>query len=473
MLAQLALLKPELIVFSGSILALMGSAFADAKKFKILLWAFLALIFMAFFFQAQNFNFTNDLLNGALLYDKLASYAKMLILFAVIFCTFLSFGILKTKHFEETKFEYLALIALSCLGMMFMVSSKNLMAFYVSLELQSLALYILIALKRDDSTATEGALKYLVLGAIGTGIILYGISLLYGVSGSFDYVTIANALNNENTKLISVISMTLLISGVAFKLSAVPFHMWTPDVYQASPTPITVFLATAPKVAAFVVLIRFLDVLFLNLTEDFLPIIVLLSGMSVVFGAIVAISQTNVKRLLAYSTIGHVGYVFLGLLAGKDGYASVLSYMTVYVFMNLGIFACLIGVKKNNQSLENLSDFAGLYKKSPFAAVLIAILVFSLAGVPPFAGFIVKLQVFMSAIKAGWVGVSVVAALASVVAAYYYLRIIKVMFFDEPNDEQKIEFEFGTKVVAIFMSGIIVFYIFNPRFFLSIAEAIF
>ena len=331
-------------------------------------------------------------------------------------------------------FEYPVLILLATLGMLMMASANDLISLYLGLELQSLALYVVAAFKRDDVKSSEAGLKYFVLGALSSGMLLYGASLLYGITGSTGYAAIAAAATAEgigaNIGLIA--GLVFVLVGLAFKVSAVPFHMWTPDVYEGAPTPVTAFFAAAPKIAAMALLIRFTQGALPGASAQWQQIIIFLAIASMVLGAFAAIGQTNIKRLLAYSSIGHVGFALVGLAANNaEGTAGILIYLAIYVLMTLGAFACVLSMRRASGNVEEIGELAGLAKTDLRMASIMAVLMFSLAGIPPLAGFWAKWYAFLPAIKAGLYPLAVIGVIASVVGAYYYLRIVKIMFFDE------------------------------------------
>jgi NADH-quinone oxidoreductase subunit N len=331
------------------------------------------------------------------------------------------------------RFEFPILISLAALGMMIMVSANSLIALYLGLELQSLSIYVIAAFNRDSARSSEAGLKYFVLGALSSGLLLYGSSLVYGFTGSVDFHVIAKAIGDHNSSIGLIFGLVFVLAALAFKISAVPFHMWTPDVYEGAPTPVTAFMAGAPKVAAMALTLRVLFTAFPGITPEWKQIVVFISIASMILGAFAAIGQTNIKRLMAYSSIGHMGYLLVGVAAGtSDGIRGVLIYLTIYVVMNAGVFCCILAMRRADGQVETIEDLAGLSRSQPMVAFLMAMLMFSLAGIPPLAGFFAKFYVFIAAIKAGLYGLSVIGVLASVVGAYYYLRIVKVMYFDEP-----------------------------------------
>jgi NADH-quinone oxidoreductase subunit N len=329
-------------------------------------------------------------------------------------------------------FEFPVLILLSTLGILMLISANDFIALYLGFELMSLALYVIAAYRRHDLRATEAGLKYFVLGALSSGMMLYGISLIYGYSGSVAFSAVANAIH-DHASIGVLFGLVFALVGLAFKISVVPFHMWTPDVYEGVPTPVTTFFATAPKIAAMAVLVRVVITAFPGIANDWRQILTFVSIASMVLGAFAAIGQRNFKRLMAYSAIGHMGYALVGLAAGTvEGVQSVIIYMAIYVVMTLGTFAAILSMRRNGHAIETMADLAGLARTDPTMAFFLAAMMFSLAGVPPLAGFFAKFYVFAAAIKAGLYGLSVIGVLASCVAAYYYLRIVKLMYFDEP-----------------------------------------
>jgi len=337
------------------------------------------------------------------------------------------------KDHKIARFEYPVLILLATLGMLIMISSNNLMTLYVGLELQSLSLYVLAAMNRDRTRSTEAGLKYFVLGALSSGMLLYGVSLIYGFAGTTDFDHLAQTLKASDSPAIGIIiGMVFLLAGLAFKISAVPFHMWTPDVYEGSPTPVTAFFAAAPKVAALALMVRATVGAFPGLVAEWQQVLIFMSVASMLVGAFVALVQTNIKRLLAYSSIGHVGYALVGLATGMQvGIEALLIYLAIYLTMTLGTFAAVLTMRRSEGSVENISDLAGLSTTNLPMAIAIATFMFSLAGIPLLAGFWGKWYVFLAAVNAGLWPLALIGLVTSVVSAYYYLRIVKVMFFDE------------------------------------------
>src|SRR6201994_2440432 len=350
-------------------------------------------------------------------------------------------------------FEFPVLILISTLGMLMLISAGDFIALYLGLELMSLALYVIAAYRRHDLRATEAGLKYFVLGALPSGMLLYGISLIYGYSGSVAFSAVANAVH-DHASLGVLFGLVFVLVGLAFKISVVPFHMWTPDVYEGAPTPVTTFFASAPKIAAMAVLVRVVLTAFPGIADDWRQILTFVSIASMVLGAFAAIGQRNFKRLMAYSSIGHMGYALVGLAAGTpEGAQGVLVYLAIYVAMTLGSFAIILAMKRNGHAVEQISDFAGLSRTNPLLAFFFAMFLFSLAGVPPLAGFFGKFYVFVAAIHANLFTLAVVGVLCSVVGAFYYLSIVKVMYFDEPLaqlDPMRVELRTVLAVTGLF-----------------------
>ena len=370
---------------------------------------------------------------GAFVADTFGRVMKVLALFGSAVAIALSVHFMKRDGSQ--RFEYPVLILLATTGMMMMISANSLIALYMGLELQSLALYVLAAFNRNSARASEAGLKYFVLGALSSGMLLYGASLVYGFTGSVGFPQIAAALQSEGAGVGLIFGLVFIIAGLAFKVSAVPFHMWTPDVYEGSPTPVTAFFAAAPKVAAMALLVRVMVTPFAGVVPDWQQVLVFVSIASMVLGAFAAIGQSNIKRLLAYSSIGHMGFALVGLAAGTvEGVQGVVVYMMIYMIMTLGVFACVIAMRRQGNNVEEISDLAGLARTNKGLAFVIAMLMFSLAGIPPLAGFFGKYFVFLAAVKAGLYTLAIIGVVASVVGAYYYLRIVKIIYFDEPAE---------------------------------------
>ena len=397
---------------------------------------------------------------GAFVNDTFARSMKSLALLGSLLALLLA-----DRHFHErenmAKFEYPVLIIMASIGMMLMISANNLISLYMGLELQSLSLYVVAAIDRDNAKSSEAGLKYFVLGALSSGMLLYGASLVYGFTGTTEFIGIAQALQVSGSSLGIIFGIVFIIAGLAFKVSAVPFHMWTPDVYEGAPTPVTAFFAAAPKVAAIALFTRVMVGPFGAIAHDWQQIVITISLLSMVLGAFAAIGQTNIKRLLAYSSIGHMGYALVGLAAGsEEGVRGVVIYMLIYVVTTVGVFACVMSMRRKGQNVETIADLAGLGKANKAMAFVLSMLMFSLAGIPPLAGFFGKLFVFLAAVKAGLYLLAVLGVLASVVGAYYYLRIIKIIYFDDPApafDTPDPEIKWTAYAAAAFALAFIVF----------------
>jgi NADH-quinone oxidoreductase subunit N len=362
-------------------------------------------------------------------------------------------------------------VLLASTGMMMMISANDLISLYVGLELQSLALYVVAAFNRDSSRSAEAGLKYFVLGALSSGMLLYGASLVYGFTGSTDFTTISAAVQPSGENIGLIFGLVFLMAGFAFKISAVPFHMWTPDVYEGAPTPVTAFFAAAPKLAAMALTVRVLITAFPAVTFQWQQIVTFLAIASMALGSFAAIGQTNIKRLMAYSSIGHMGYALVGLAAGTaEGVQGVIIYLAIYLAMTLGTFACILAMRRHGRMVEDIDQLAGLSNTSPMMAFLLAMLLFSLAGIPPLAGFFAKFYVFLAAINAGLYALAVIGVLLSVVGAYYYLRIVKIMYFDAPVE--RFEPMPGLLAAVLGASGLfILFYFVYPAPLVNVAEA--
>jgi len=431
-LPALAPAYPELWLALSAMALLMFGVFRGDGSTRTVSWLAVLALLIAVALVAMQPAGSVLTFGGLFVSDGFGRFAKVLILLGSAFSIILSLGYNRYERME--RFEYPVLILLASTGMLMMVSANDLIALYLGLELQSLSLYVLAAFKRDSGRATEAGLKYFVLGALSSGMLLYGASMIYGFAGSTNFAQIATALNGQ-ASIGLVVGIVFLSAGLAFKVSAVPFHMWTPDVYEGAPTPVTAFFAVAPKVAAMALFVRAILTPFGDIAHEWQQIIIVVSALSMLLGAFAAIAQTNIKRLMAYSSIGHVGYALIGLAAGtEEGVRGILIYLAIYLAMNVGTFACILCMRQKDQMVEGVSDLAGLAKTHPGMALLLAGFMFSLAGVPPLAGFFGKFYIFMSAINAGLYTLAVIGVLSSVVGAYYYLRIVKIMYFDEASE---------------------------------------
>ena len=409
------------------------------------------------------------LFNGSIVIDYLASFMKIITLLSAFLVLVVSSNYLRLL--KIFKIEYPILILSSVLGMMIMISSNDLIVFYMGLELQSLALYVLATFDRDKIKSSEAGLKYFVLSALSSGLLLYGCSLIYGFSGSTNFNEIANQLNSNEYAL--TFGIVFILVGLAFKISAVPFHMWAPDVYEGSPTSVTLFFTMVPKIAALTVFIRFLYVPFLNLIEQWQMILIFLSIASMLFGAIAAIGQKNLKRLVAYSSIGHVGYALAGLATGSnEGIQSSVIYIIIYILMNLGLFCCLLMMKRNNEYYENIDDLSGLSKNHPLLALSLLIILFSLAGIPPLAGFFAKFYIFKTVVEQSMYFLAIVGLLSTVIAAFYYLRLIKIMYFDKEKEKYDTDHSLWLKFSLSVSTLLILIYFIFPSQLIEVVSKI-
>jgi len=430
---SLAPVYPEMLLAVGALaLLLVGVLMKRERSVTITYMAIVLLVAAA---ALLIFNPVDGaMFNGSFVMDAFARYMKLLVVGGSAFALLLALP--SAQQDGIAKFEYPVLVLLASVGMMMMVSSNDLMTLYVGIELQSLALYVLAAMKRDSAKATEAGLKYFVLGALSSGMLLYGASLLYGFTGHTQLNLIADAVSSGGRSIGLVFGLVFLLAGIAFKISAVPFHMWTPDVYEGAPTPVTALFATAPKVAAMALLVRVVTDSFQPISTDWQQIVIFLSIASMVLASFAAIGQKSLKRLIAYSSIGHVGFALVGLSSGtQGGVEGVAVYMAIYIAMTIAFFAGMLSIKTDKGFVENISDLAGLAQKRPFVAAIMAIVMFSLIGLPPLAGFFAKWQVFLAAIDSKLFVLAVIGMLASAVSAFYYLRVIKTMYFDEPTEE--------------------------------------
>ena len=435
MMSSLVYIIPELLLTLGSLFLLMYGAFN--RTLSIVKSANITgiILLIALGMTLTSVHDTNLLFSGQLITDSFSQYLKIAILCSAALVLIGTRSSLYPDHIHQI--EYCVLVMLSVIGMMIMVSANSYLTLFVGLELQSLSLYIMTALKRDDSRASEAGIKYFVLGALSTGLLLFGISFLYGATGSLLFNDTANMLAKDGVSLSISIGMVFVIAGLLFKISSVPFHMWTPDVYQGTPTSITTFLATVPKIAAFALVCRVMVTSFGDAHQFWSQILMVLSILSMIVGSFAALNQTNIKRLLAYSTIANGGYALIGLVAGgQSGIEAVLIYVILYIAAMLAIFACLANLNRRGYICEEISDLAGINKLFPSTAFVLAFMLFSMAGVPPLAGFLGKLYIFNEAIKASQITLAILGVLTSVVSAGYYLWVVKVIMMD-PLDESK------------------------------------
>jgi NADH-quinone oxidoreductase subunit N len=438
LIATYWLLAPEIALVCGAMALLMLGVFQGEgeREAERVAWLAIVVIGVALWLLLSQPQGRQLLFDGGFIVDDFARFMKVLTLVGSAGALLLSFDYMRETR--SLKFEYAVLVLLASAGMMMMISANDLIALYLGLELQSLALYVVAAIRRDDVRSSEAGLKYFVLGALSSGMLLYGASLIYGYTGSTGFAAIAAASKAagaaQNIGLI--IGLVFLLVGIAFKISAVPFHMWTPDVYEGAPTPVTNFLASAPKVAAVALFMRVSLGAFAGVAPQWQQVMTALAIASMGLGAFAAIGQRNFKRLLAYSAIGNIGYMLIGLAAASpEGARGVIIYMVVYVAMTLGAFACVLSMRRAGGMVEDIDELAGLAQTNLGMATVLGVLMFSLAGIPPLAGFFAKFYVFIAAVKEGLWPLAIFGVLASVVGAYYYVRIVKIMFFDDPKEK--------------------------------------
>jgi NADH-quinone oxidoreductase subunit N len=425
---------PELLLAVGSMALLMLGVFLRGDRVRAISWLAVLVLVVIMVAVIETPIGDGHAFGSLFIVDRFAQFMKLLTLGATALSILLSLDYVERENMA--RFEFPVLMLFATVGMLMMISANDLMTLYLGLELQSLALYVVAAFQRDSLRSTEAGLKYFVLGALSSGMLLYGASMIYGFAGTTGFDGLAAALTDPAGASIGlVIGLVFVIAGLAFKVSAVPFHMWTPDVYEGAPTPVTAFFSAAPKVAAVALLVRVMVGPFGDLMADWRQIIIFVSIASMVLGAVAGINQRNIKRLMAYSSIANIGYALVGLAAGTpDGIRGLLIYMAIYVFMTIGSFACILLMRRDGRMLEEITDLAGVSRSNPLLAAALALFMFSLAGIPPLAGFFGKLYVFLPAISQGLYTLAVIGVLSSVIGAYYYLRIIKVMYFDELSE---------------------------------------
>jgi NADH-quinone oxidoreductase subunit N len=465
---QFAVALPELTLAVGAMVLLLAGVATRKELAELILWLAVLVLALAGFFVLRGSG-TTTLFGDSFIVDPFARVMKLLTLTGAAVTLIMSIDFWRGEG--RLKFEFPVLVLLATTGMLMMISANDLIALYVGLELQSLALYVVAAFDRRSARSSEAGIKYFVLGALSSGMLLYGASLIYGFTGSTLFTDIAASVQPSGTNLGLIFGLVFLITGLAFKISAVPFHMWTPDVYEGAPTPVTAFFAAAPKLAAMALTVRTLFAAFPSVTPEWQQIVTFLAIASMALGAFAAIGQRNIKRLMAYSSIGHMGYALVGLAAGTaEGVQGVIIYLAIYLAMTLGTFACILAMRRNGRMVEDIDQLAGLSITSPMMAFLLAMLLFSLAGIPPLAGFFAKFYVFLAAINAGLYALAVIGVLLSVVGAYYYLRIVKIMYFDAPAER----FEPMPGLLAAVLGGsglFILFYFVYPAPLVTVAEA--
>ena len=425
----LKFLIPEIFLSLSTFTLLMLGVFLK-KSFEIVYRLSILVIFLLLLILLTGDKENTKVFNESFLIDEFSLYSKFLILISTFFILLISKRYI--ADIKNDKFEYPIIILLSILGMFIMVSSNDLILFYLGLELQSLSLYILASIDRDNIKSSEAGIKYFVLSALSSGLLLYGCSLIYGFSGSTNFEQIAIVSKDFNAG--TIFGMVFILVGLAFKISAVPFHMWTPDVYQGSPTSVTSFFSVVPKIAGISIFIKFMYSPFQGLITEWQYILVFMSIASMILGAVAAMSQSNIKRLMAYSSIGHIGYAIAGIAAGSEnGFKSTLVYISIYVVMNIGAFSCILLMKRSGKYIEDIDELSGVSKNHPLLSLGLMIILFSLAGIPPLAGFFAKFYVFMAVIESQMYTLAIIGLVTTVLSAFYYIRIIKIMYFDEPK----------------------------------------
>ena len=474
--SELLFALPELFLLSAIAIILLFDLFiSDRLKHITYYLSQLALLLTGFL----AFNLIGEsaiIFSGTIVLDTLGSTFKVFILgFAIIALAY-------TRHYLKVhdllRNEYFILALMSILGMLIMVSGHSLLTLYLGLEIMSLSLYALIATARDRTAAIEAALKYFVLGAIASGLLLYGMSMIYGISGSLNIAQISNfasaaTLGSQQTLILNF-GLVFLVIGVAFKLGAVPFHMWVPDVYQGSPTSVTMFLSSVPKIAAVAILIRLLIDGLGSLQHYWSDLFMILAILSIAIGSLVALNQTNIKRMLAYSTISHIGFVLLGFVTGVvDGYGAAVFYVLTYILMSLAAFGVIIALNKNGFEADQIADFQGLSKSSPWLALIMLVVMLSMAGVPPFIGFYSKLFILQQVVAEGYVILAVLAVIFAVISAYYYLQIIKTMYFSDKDKSIVIYAPLDMKVL-LSINGILILLVgLMPSFWMELSVSLF
>ena len=459
---------PEIFLSLGILVALLVGVFFK-KSYNLVTKIIYGIIISLILIILSSFNESFKLFFDSFISNSFTNFFKILILIGTFFILLITQNYI--KDIKINYFEYPIVLLLSVLGMFIMISANDLILFYLGLELQSLALYILAALDRDNLKSNESGLKYFILSALASGLLLYGCSLLYGFTGSTNFDVINLKTNIENVG--AIFAMVFILVGLAFKISAVPFHMWTPDVYEGSPSSVTSFFAVIPKIAGIAVFIRFIQIPFGQLIEHWQTILIFISLASMILGAVAAIGQTNIKRLIAYSSIGHMGYALAGISTGSTtGYNSSIVYITVYVVMNLGIFSCIFLMKRDGKYCETINDLTGISKHHPILSISLLIILFSLAGIPPLAGFFAKFYIFMSVIESKMYALAIIGLLSTVISAFYYLRIIKTIYFDEtdkPFDEIK---NLSISITLFLSSFILISFFIYPSFLNNVVKSL-
>jgi NADH-quinone oxidoreductase subunit N len=460
---DIATLSPELFLAVAGMALLLKGAFCGQKAAKMIGWAAVGCFLIAAVLLGRLDWTHGPVMNGMFTLDRFGGFMAMLSLLIMAANVTLAIRSLEQDRLIST--EYFVLNVFAALGIIMMISASNMLSLYLSLELQSLSIYVLAAIRKNNTQSSEAGLKYFILGALASGMLLFGISLVYGFSGSIDFAGIDAAMRASATHTMPmIVGLVFILAGIAFKVSAVPFHMWTPDVYVGAPTTVTTLMATVPKIGAIAMMMRMLFGPFGSIVNEWQQIVWFLSAASMIWSSFAALNQTNIKRLMAYSSIGNMGYALVGIAAAtKDGAGSVLIYMAIYVVMTMGVFAVIQSMRRDGLAVENISDLAGLSRTRPGRAYAMAILMFSLSGVPPMAGFFGKLVVFQAATGAGLYWLAVIGVVMSVVATYYYLKIVKVMFFDEAAPAFDATRSVGNRIVLAVSVALVLLFVISPN----------
>jgi NADH-quinone oxidoreductase subunit N len=462
------LFLPEIFLTMSILLTLMIGVFFK-NSYTLVTSIVYGIIITLLLIILNSFNESFKLFADSFVSNSFTNFFKILILIGTFFILIITQNYI--KEIKINYFEYSLVILLSILGMFIMISSNDLILFYLGLELQSLSLYILASLDRDNLKSNEAGLKYFILSSLASGLLLYGCSILYGFSGSTNFEVISLNTNIENIG--TVFAMVFILVGLAFKVSAVPFHMWTPDVYEGAPTSVTSFFAVVPKIAGIAVFIRFMQIPFSEILDQWQPILIFISLASMILGAVAAIGQSNIKRLIAYSSIGHIGFALAGISTGTvSGYSSSITYISIYVVMNLGMFACIFLMRREGKYCENLNDLSGISKHHPILSISLLIILFSLAGIPPLAGFFAKFYIFIAVIESRMYTLAIIGLLSTVISAFYYLRIIKIIYFEDVNKSfDKIK-NLGISTTLFLSSLILISFFIYPSFLNNIVKTL-
>jgi NADH-quinone oxidoreductase subunit N len=460
---NIELYLPEIIIFLGSLLCIVIGAFSNKRKYnKVYIFSFVTLLISSCFILFSDVSLKES--SNIFANTSFTNAVKLFVIGISIAILYVSHGYIKNNKLNL--FEYPILLLFAVLGMLLMVSANDLLLLYVSIELQSLSLYVLVALNRDSLKSSEAALKYFILGSIASAIILYGISMTYSITGSTNYNVISNFVFNQNNYLLSSFGLILILSGLAFKLSAAPFHMWTPDVYEGAPSSVTTILITLPKIVVLVALIKLLNKPFFFFESLWQQIIITITILSIAIGSIAALRQENIKRLFAYGTIANIGYVLIGVISNSEqGLSSAILYLVIYTLASLGIFSFIMMLRRENTQILNLNALAGFSQSNSLAAVCMIVLLLSMAGIPPFAGFFAKFYIFVSAVESGFLFLAIIGVIFSVVSAFYYLKIIKIMYMD--NQDESSSFELDNRMflfLIILAIGMLIFIFFANDF---------